>query len=300
MCLNPIYLEKLQNFVPCRKCVECKMARAREWAVRLYSELKTAEKSCFITLTYSDENNPHILVKEDFQKFMKRLRKDFHVKYFACGEYGDKFLRPHFHAILYGVNFSDDKIMIGKSKKGFPMCISDTLGKYWKFGNHTIEDCSLSTMIYTSLYAQKDKKILPDNFTPEFNLFSKSLGMDHLLVNMDTYLKTDEVWIDGKAYKIPEAVLKKCFVTYNSSGCIESKEQTLIDLKDKRSSLQQLRYPKQAKVIEDIKTYLWNCDNGFVAYADISAREPYLEMKRDQQERSEKIQKIKSLIYKQF
>ena len=90
MCLNPIYLEKLQNFVPCRKCSECKMSRAKEWAVRLYSELKTTDKSCFITLTYSDENNPIILKKSDFQKFIKRLRKDYDIKYFACGEYGDK------------------------------------------------------------------------------------------------------------------------------------------------------------------------------------------------------------------
>ena len=161
MCLNPIYLEKLQNFVPCRKCSECKMSRAREWAVRLYSELKTTEKSCFITLTYSDENNPIILKKSDFQKFIKRLRKDYDIKYFACGEYGDKKLRPHFHAILFGVNFSDDKIIFSKSKKGYPISISDTLGKYWKLGNHTIQECSLATMIYTSLYAQKDKKFCP-------------------------------------------------------------------------------------------------------------------------------------------
>ena len=103
MCLNPIYLEKLETFVPCRQCTECKMARAKEWAVRLYSELKTTEKSCFITLTYSDEHNPGILLKQDFQKFIKRLRKDYQLKYFACGEYGDLKLRPHFHAILSGV-----------------------------------------------------------------------------------------------------------------------------------------------------------------------------------------------------
>ena len=119
------------------------MSRAREWAVRLYSELKTTEKSCFITLTYSDENNPIILKKSDFQKFIKRLRKDYDIKYFACGEYGDKTLRPHFHAILFGVNFSDDKIIFSKSKKGYPISISDTLGKYWKLGNHTIQNVVL-------------------------------------------------------------------------------------------------------------------------------------------------------------
>ena len=148
-------------------------------------------------------------------------------------------------------------------------------------------------MIYTSLYAQKDKKLLPDGFTPEFNLFSKSLGMDHLVANLDMYLKTDEVWIDGKAYKIPESVLKKCFVTYDSRGRIESKDQTFIDLKEKRASLQKLRYPKQAKVIEDIKSYIWRWQNGFLKYADISLLDSYVEMKRSDQERAEKNKKLK-------
>ncbi len=300
MCLNPIYLEKLETFVPCRQCTECKMARAKEWAVRLYSELKTTEKSCFITLTYSDEHNPGILLKQDFQKFIKRLRKDYKLKYFACGEYGDLTLRPHFHAILFGVNFSDDKKIFAKSKKGYPISISDTLGKYWKLGNHTIQDCSLATMIYTSLYAQKDKKLLPDGYTPEFNLFSKSLGMAHLVANLDTYLQTDEVWIDGKAYKIPESVLKKCFVEYDSRGRIESKDQTFIDLKEKRKRLQQLRYPKQAKVIEDMKDYLLLTNNGLAKYADISAFDSYIDMQRNNQERAEKIQKIKRLTKNHF
>ena len=78
-------------------------------------------------------------------------------------------------------------------------------------------------MIYTSLYAQKDKKILPDGFTPEFNLFSKSLGMDYLVANLDTYLKTDEVWIDGKAYKIPESVLKNVSLIMMNLGVLNLK-----------------------------------------------------------------------------
>ena len=146
---------------------------------------------------------------------------------------------------------------------------------------------------------KKTKKILPDGFTPEFNLFSKSLGMDYLVANLDTYLKTDEVWIDGKAYKIPESVLKKCFINYDEFGRIKSKDQILIDLKEKRSNLQKLRYPKQAKCIEDIKSYIWRWQNGFLKYADISLLDSYVEMKRSDQERRKK-QKIKRLTNKHF
>ena len=48
-----------------------------------------------------------ILSKEDLQKFLKRLRFqisklfDEEIRYFACGEYGPKTFRPHYHILLY-------------------------------------------------------------------------------------------------------------------------------------------------------------------------------------------------------
>jgi hypothetical protein len=40
-----------------------------------------------------------------FQKFMKRLRdriKPLKIRFFHCGEYGDKTRRPHYHALIFG------------------------------------------------------------------------------------------------------------------------------------------------------------------------------------------------------
>ena len=49
-----------------------------------------------------------ILVKSDLQKFFKRLRKRLSyafptllIKYFACGEYGSRTFRPHFHVVVF-------------------------------------------------------------------------------------------------------------------------------------------------------------------------------------------------------
>ena len=49
-----------------------------------------------------------VLVKSDLQKFFKRLRKHISyalpsllIKYFACGEYGSRTFRPHFHAVVF-------------------------------------------------------------------------------------------------------------------------------------------------------------------------------------------------------
>ena len=43
--------------------------------------------------------------KREVQLFFKRLRKssDKKLRYYACGEYGGRFGRPHYHAIVYGL-----------------------------------------------------------------------------------------------------------------------------------------------------------------------------------------------------
>lgn len=94
--------------VPCGRCTGCKIARSREWAMRLVHENGVWAESVFATLTYSDDYLPTdlSLSKRHLQLFVKRLRKDIKLKkirYFACGEYGDKNGRPHYHAIIYGL-----------------------------------------------------------------------------------------------------------------------------------------------------------------------------------------------------
>ena len=64
---------------------------------------------------------------------MKRLRKkkganqNQPIRYYQCGEYGDKFGRPHYHAILFNTNFRDREIIQGQ--KGLTQ--SETLSKLW-------------------------------------------------------------------------------------------------------------------------------------------------------------------------
>ena len=42
--------------VPCGHCVACRIARSREWAVRLLHESEFWDEYCFVTLTYDDEH----------------------------------------------------------------------------------------------------------------------------------------------------------------------------------------------------------------------------------------------------
>lgn len=80
-------------------------------------ELDNYDDSIFITLTYTDDMLPAngSLVKTHLQKFFKRLRKNISVqdknrriRYFACGEYGEKSQRPHYHAIVFGLSLSQN------------------------------------------------------------------------------------------------------------------------------------------------------------------------------------------------
>lgn len=95
--------------VPCGRCVGCRLERSRQWAIRCVHEASLHEENSFLTLTYSPENLPSngSLVKHDLTLFFKRLRKaysDKKLRYFACGEYGEQFDRPHYHVILFGLD----------------------------------------------------------------------------------------------------------------------------------------------------------------------------------------------------
>ena len=64
----------------------------------------------FVTLTYDDDHLPEYnsLNYKHFQDFMKRLRKSHNgVRFYMCGEYGEDFSRPHYHALLFNCFFPD-------------------------------------------------------------------------------------------------------------------------------------------------------------------------------------------------
>lgn len=117
MCYQPIQIENPKFgmvgqerylLVNCRKCLECRQKRANEWALRCMAEAQKYQQNCFLTLTY--EKSPLFLKKRDLQLFLKRFRKAIYphkIKYFACGEYGSKNYRPHFHLIIFGYDFED-------------------------------------------------------------------------------------------------------------------------------------------------------------------------------------------------
>ena len=89
--------------------------------MRMLHELSDYEDAVFVTLTYDEDHIPsnHSLKKSDLQKWFKRVRKEIEpkkIRYFACGEYGDKTQRPHYHAIIFGLSLRADDKMVMQSK----------------------------------------------------------------------------------------------------------------------------------------------------------------------------------------
>lgn len=261
ICYNPvtIYDKRGKLFdkeVSCRKCIECRQTRANEWALRMSQELKDHKESCYITLTY--RKNPIVLYKPELQKFIKRLRKfigkDTKIKYFACGEYGDQMLRPHYHLMIFGYEFKD-LLYGGKTGSGIDYWLSNDLDKVWGYGRCTHQMVHPQAMKYVALYNAKTKKdgTLPEELWefPEFNTMSQGIGKNQMMKNIDVFLKTDEIYLDGFANKIPNYILNKLemdekyenkVITTRAKRYVERDERQLI-LK-KRKAEKKKRFTK--------------------------------------------------------
>lgn len=189
--------------VPCGTCPKCLDTRVNGWIFRLLQHEKISTSAHFVTLTYGTNDNPlghttpnglKTLVKSDYQKFMKVLRNQYryrainpetgrykyyydrvpNIKYFACGEYGSKRQRPHFHAII----FNTDANLITQS---------------WPHGFVHIGSVTGASIAYTLKYMHKPKKVFAENDDrlPEFQLQSQGLGENYITPQIVKYHQND-------------------------------------------------------------------------------------------------------------
>lgn len=86
---------------------------------------------------------------------MKRLRKKFgpNIRYFHCGEYGENFGRPHYHACLFNHDFKDK--IHWKTVNDQKLFVSKTLEELWPFGFSTIGDVTFESAAYVARYVTK-------------------------------------------------------------------------------------------------------------------------------------------------
>jgi hypothetical protein len=140
------------------------------------------EDNCFITLTYNPASLPKSrnVDKTVLQKFIKRLRKHvnsrrYHppyqhqpykeIRYYACGEYGEKRGRPHYHLLIFNFDFPDKKLFKGGKhpfhdgkwlkSNDHPLYISAILSTLWPYGFSTIGEVTFDSAGYVARYVLK-------------------------------------------------------------------------------------------------------------------------------------------------
>ena len=138
----------LYNLVPCGQCVECLQAKAAMYTSKLLAESLCHREAngYFVTWTYDNYHLPPFgsLEKDALSRLRCHLRQhvckpyrkdgklvrpkmDDYLRYFAIGEYGTKYDRPHYHMCLWSdlltqtdiiqlmhTVWSDDKGLIGQ------------------------------------------------------------------------------------------------------------------------------------------------------------------------------------------
>ncbi|QXP08258.1 MAG: replication initiator protein [Arizlama microvirus] len=216
--------QDLPVMVPCGKCIGCKTDKATQWAARCYHESKLHKNNYFVTLTYDENNLPPggTLVKEHLQDFIRRLRKsnpNEKIRYYACGEYGTKGTRPHYHILLFGHSFNVDnhnnlnmdlRLYTRNKQPGQQLYTSESLKTLWPFGFSTVGEFSQQSAMYVAKYSIK--KITGElaaahyeGRLPEFALMSLKPGIGHDWIKKytsDCYPK-DYFTIKGRKFRPP-------------------------------------------------------------------------------------------------
>lgn len=268
--------------IPCGRCIGCRLDYSRKWADRMMLELETAKKGIFVTLTY-DNDHMHInegsnfgtLDKRDCQLFMKRLRKEFEhrIRFFLAGEYGEHTLRPHYHAIIYGLGLSDigDCKLYSRNDLGQPYYISKRFQKVWSLGNVLLADVSWETCAYVARYVVKkqtgDKANIYDvrGVIPEFCLMSRrpGIGADYLAKHPDC-LDFQSINLStpngGLKISIPKYYLKKYESTnpYDYAKMMEQRrkfscDNNLLELQGTEKTFEQYLKVKESNKLEKMK-----------------------------------------------
>lgn len=196
--------------LPCGKCIGCLLEKSRQWAMRCMHEAKLYERNCFITLTYDDANLPAggSLVPEHYVLFMKKLRWKYGegIRFFHCGEYGEKFGRPHHHALLFNHGF-DDRESLGQVN-GRPLWRSDSLDKLWSYGFCSIGECTFESASYVARYTMKKYGKTDADYggrVKEYLTMSRKPGIGRGWLDKfygDVFPR-DEVVVNGKLCKPP-------------------------------------------------------------------------------------------------
>lgn len=223
---GPIAFRELRDHreiqLPCGRCIGCRIEKRDAWAFRCLAESKLHQDNSFVTLTYDDEHLPShgSLTHRDWQLFAKRLRKKVGpFRYFMCGEYGEQFGRPHFHALIFGHAFPD-RVKCNSVHSAHDLYQSQSLDSAWGKGRAVIGECTYDSARYCAVYATKrlsedmwktrgGEKVTPDGelvtLTQPYGRMSlrPGIGSEWLRKFWPEVVTHNQVFVKNRGQKIP-------------------------------------------------------------------------------------------------
>lgn len=202
----------------------------KKWATRCVLEASQWEYNWFITFTYDDDHLPKAEEMQDdkgniytdngfwngyleprhMTLFLKTLRERWkrwydhdNIRFYYCGEYGDRFKRPHYHALMFNLPIEQqDLIFYKKTRDGNILYKCPKIEELWGKGYVVVAQLNWSTAAYTARYVMK--KITGEESseyyakrgqTQEFVRMSRMPGIARQFYedHKDEIYKTDEI-----------------------------------------------------------------------------------------------------------
>lgn len=223
-------------------------------------EASLYDSNLFVTLTYSDECLPvrGQLHYPHFKAFMRRYaywRVGYDLmgrrvvpqsRFFVAGEYGEKFRRPHYHAILFDCHFPD-MVPLKRLTPGNSLYRSPTLEKLWPHGHSSIGMVTLDSAQYVAQYCVKKVtgKGAMQHYTewdeygefqrvPEFARMSLRPGIGARWFDEFGSLATANDYVSAQGQEIPlPRYYDKRFAAMDPVAAEEVKQRRILDALEK-------------------------------------------------------------------
>ena len=228
--------------------------------VRKFSYYKARRYASF--LCWSLEKREYVL----FQKRLRRLFGSTRIRFFHCGEYGEKYNRPHHHAIILGFDFPDKYEWFHHG--AVKVYRSPTLEKWWSYGLCSIGEVNFDSACYVARYCIKkitgdQADFIYDGIQPEYSTMSNRPGIGASWIEKygsDVY--NYDVLVSKKGFKMrPPAYYDKLYDIKYPSKMEKIKENRIKKLKLKKIDLSRLIDKENVKKIK-IKKLVRSYENG--------------------------------------
>lgn len=248
------------QLVACSYCPGCRSRRSATWALRLGDEYQEWDRSCFLTLTISDEifsdpnaPDPTRVRRRDLQLFFKRLRKSgFRFKYYAVGEYGERSARAHYHLILFGLD-RRDRVAIEAA---------------WPWGIVDIGNVEPASIRYVTGYVMKAPlgrlRVHAERTdkNPPFSVMSQKIGASGAVARRHTLVTQGVVRVGSRAVVAPRY--------YVGRLSEEDKRAFILARRDRELKAALARVAEGGDYVRSAK---WKRDRAVVSSRDFAARQ---------------------------